>query len=397
MFPFKGYRVNEVRFSPRKVQVFLHPDRRKALWCIECGERVRPKNSTWQQAFDLPFGSAGLIEIHYLARQVCCGLCKTWNTFVPAGINARYRATERLMRMASRLAAHLPLSRVAEFLGLHDTRIKRWDKAILLQEIPDPVLDDLEFLLIDEKSIGKGHNYITIVMNAITGEVVHLAEGKRKDSLKAFFDSLTRWQKEYIKAVAMDRSGSYYACVREELPHADITFDKFHLVKNFNEVIDEVRREEVKKADDEGKPFIKGQRYNLFRRPENLSIAQSESLEELLATNAHLNTVYLLVDDFRDLLDERDPERLKGGLTRWCGWAIESGLPSVVRFARNLMKRSESVVNIARWGLTNGLLEGFNNKIARLVRRGCGYRDLKYLFLKMRQAAQIPKLSICEG
>jgi transposase len=397
MFPFKGYRLHEVRFLPEKVQAVLLPDRRKALYCPECSERLTPRKSLLQCALDLPCGCSGLVEILYVARQACCTLCGTWSTFVPPGISSAHRATERLMRFASRLAAHLPMRRVAEFLGLHDTRVRRWDKAVMQQEIPDPALDDLQFLLIDEKSVGKGHAYITIVMNAVTGEVVHLAEGRRKDALQAFFDSLTRWQKEYIKAVAMDRSGSYYACVREELPHADVIFDKFHLVRNFGEVVDEVRRQEAKEAADEGRAFIKGQRYNLLRRPENLSAAQWTSLEELLVANENLNKVYFLLDDFRDLLDERNPMRLEAGLTRWCDWALESGLGAVMRFARNLKKRARCVVNIARWGLTNGLLEGFNNKIARIIRRGCGYRDLRYLFLKIRQAAQLPKLSIREG
>jgi transposase len=396
MFAFVGHRLHEVRFSPEKVQVVLRPDRRKALWCPECGERVRARRSQSQYALDLALGGVGLVEIHYQARQACCTLCHGWTTFIPPGISAPHRATWRLMRTASRLAAHLPLSRAAQFLGLHDTRLRRWDKAVMQQEIPDPVLDNLEFLLIDEKSIGKGHDYITVVMNAVTGEIVHLAEGKRKDSLRAFFDTLTRWQKKFIKAVAMDRSGSYYACVREELPHVDVVFDKFHLVKNFNEVVDEVRRQEVKKSADEHKPFIKGQRYNLLRRPENLSQAQSESLEQLLAANEDLNIVYLLLDDFRDLLNVKSAPSLQAALARWCGWALACGLKPVVRFARNLMKRSASVVNIARWRLTNGLLEGFNNQIARIIRRGCGYRDNRYLFLKLRQAAQMPKLSLCE-
>ena len=396
MFPFDGHRLHEVRFSPEKVQVVLRPDRRRALWCPECGERVTERKSHQQRALDLAFGGVGLVEILYQARRACCTLCHRWTTFIPPGISAPHRATWRLMRTASRLAAHLPLSRVAQYLGLHDTRVRRWDKAVIEQEIPDPTLDDVEFLLIDEKSIGKGHDYVTVVMNAMTGEIVHLARGKRKDSLRAFFDKLTRWQKEHIKAVAMDRSGSYYACVREELPHVDVVFDKFHLVKNFNDVVDEVRRQEVKNATDEDKPLIKGQRYNLLRRPENLSEAQAASLEQLLAVNADLNTVYLLLDDFRDLLNERSPARLEAAFTRWCRWALDCGLAPVVRFARNLMKRPESVLNIARWGLTNGLLESFNNQIARIIRRGCGYRDIRYLFLKLRQAVRVPKLSLCQ-
>jgi len=397
MFSFDGHRLHEVRFSPEKVQVSLLPDRRKALWCPECGQRVQVRRSHTQCVLDLAFGSIGLVEIHYQARQACCTLCHCWTTFIPPGMSAPHRATWRLMRTASRLAAHLPLSRAAQYLGLHDTRVRRWDKAVMRLEIPDPALDDLEFLLIDEKAIGKGHDYVTVVMNAVTGEILHLAEGKRKDSLRVFFDTLTRWQKQHIKAVAMDRSGSYYACVREELPHVDVVFDKFHLVKNFNEVVDEVRRQEVQNSAGEHKPFIKGQRYNLLRRPENLSEAQSESLEQLLAINENLNKVYLLLDDFRDLLNVKNPARLEAGFNRWCRWALDSGLKPVVRFARNLMKRTNCVLNIARWRLTNGLLEGFNNQIARIIRRGCGYRDTRYLFLKLRQAAQIPKLSLCEG
>ena len=233
MFPFDGHRLHEIRFSPDKAQVILLPDRRKTLRCPECGERVRTRKTEWRKALDLPLGSTSLVEILYVARQAFCGLCRRWTTFIPPGLSASHRATWRLMRTASSLAAHLPLSRVAEFLGLHDTRVRRWDKAVLEKDIPEPTLDDLKFLLIDEKAIGKGHAYVTVAMNAETGEVVHLAEGKRKDSLKAFFDQLTRWQKEFIEAAVMDRSGSYYACVREELPHADVVFDKFHLVKNF--------------------------------------------------------------------------------------------------------------------------------------------------------------------
>ena len=187
MFPFDGHRLQEVRFSPGKVQVILRPDRGRALWCPECGERVKARKCITHCALDWALAGIGLVEIHYQARQACCALCHRSTTLIPSGISAAHRATWRAMRTASGLAAHLPLSRAARYLGLHDARVRRWDKAVM-QQIPDPALTDLNCMLLNYRFGGHTRDYIPIVMNAVTGTVVYLAEGKRKDPLRAFFD-----------------------------------------------------------------------------------------------------------------------------------------------------------------------------------------------------------------
>ena len=80
----------------------------------------------------------------------------------------------------------------------------------------------------DEKAIGKGHHFLTVVLDADTGEVLHLAEGKRKASLQGFFDKLTLKQKKSIKVVGIDRAGAYKAVMDKEIPNADSVYDKFH-------------------------------------------------------------------------------------------------------------------------------------------------------------------------
>ena len=119
-----------------------------------------------------------------------------------------------------------------------------------MKTLPDPDLDNIRALLIDEKSIGKGHHYLTVVLNADTGETLFLGEGKRKATLDQFLES-----------------GSYQASVKEHIPDADIVYDKFHIIANYNEVIDNIRRREWRQAEEDDKPFIKGQRFNLFRNP----------------------------------------------------------------------------------------------------------------------------------
>ena len=103
----------------------------------------------------------------------------------------------------------------------------------------------------------------------------------------------------------MDRSGAYYEVVREELPHADIVFDKFHLIANYHAVIDEVRRNEWRRANLEDRDVIKGQRYNLFRNPWNRTPKQTRSLMALLHVNRNLAIVYILKDALRKLWSYR--------------------------------------------------------------------------------------------
>jgi transposase len=174
----------------------------------------------------------------------------------------------------------------------------RYDRYILQTELPAPNLDGLEALLIDEKYLGKA-GFVTLVLNARSGELLWLAEGRGKDALDGFFAKLSAEQKASIAAVGIDRSGAYRAAVEARLPDADIVFDKFHLISNLGEVINKVRRRTQAQMDVEGRSLIKGQRYNLLRNPENLSSDGRRQLDLLLAANRDLSIVYLLKDAFK--------------------------------------------------------------------------------------------------
>ena len=112
-----------------------------------------------------------------------------------------------------------------------------------------------------------------------------MAKAKRKATLDQFLSSLTAAQKASIECVGIDRGGSYQASVKEHLPDADIVYDKLHIIANYNDVIDQIRRREWRQAEEENKPFIKGQRFNLFMNPENLTPKRESSLKELLTMN----------------------------------------------------------------------------------------------------------------
>lgn len=392
LYAFKGYRVRRADFSNAGSKVFLNHDKRFKIRCPHCqATRFRRHRTTPQVALDLPASSSRLVELHYDAVQIHCLACKQYRTILPPGIDPNAQATCRLMRFASRLARRLPINHVAEFIPVSPATIYRWDTAVLEKTLPEPDLDNLNYLLVDEKCIrkkGTGPKFVTLVLNGETGELLSMTEGRKKESLQAFTDLLSEKQARDIKAVGLDRAGAYYQVVREDLPRAEVVFDKFHIVRNFNAVIDEVRRAEVKNADKAGKKFIKGQRFNLFRRAENRTEKQTARLEELLAVNKPLFEVHLLGEQLQEFWNYTYGAWAERYLADWCQWAKESGLKPVLRFAKGLWESREGLIAYFRHGITSGLIESFNATAQRVMQRCCGVRNLHYLWLKLRQESR---------
>ncbi|MCK5784542.1 MAG: ISL3 family transposase, partial [Desulfobacterales bacterium] len=347
------------------VIVRLRRHRKYKLTCPICNQRARENRVVRQAAKDLPLGTVNLVEIIYEAVQGYCRSCKTYFTALPPGIDNNAKATRRLMHYVCRLCRFMPVDKIPFFLPMSTSTARRWDKKILSEYLPDPDLDNLRVILVDEKSIGSHHHYVTVVINGDTGEVLHLAEGKKKESLSAFFDKLTAEQILNIKAVGMDRAGAYKSVVSQYAPKAAIVFDKFHLVANYNHAIDNVRRSQWREAEEEHKSFIKGQRYNLFRNPENLKPEQKASLQELLNINEPLFKAYVLKDSLKKLWSYVYTRSAEKYLDKWISLANESELKHLVSFAKGLDRDRKEILSFIRHRITSAKLEAFNATISR--------------------------------
>ena len=261
----------------------------------------------------------------------------------------------------------------------------RYDRDVLEADLPPPNFDNIRALLVDEKAVHKGHGYVTSVLNADTGELLHLHEGKKKASLEAFFENLNDEQKASVEAVCIDRNGAYRAVIKEQLPDAAVVYDRFHLIQNINRAIDKVRREAYLEADAEGKNVIKGQRFNLYRNPENLSNTGEVALSYLLDINKKLNIAYVLKDQFRLVWTYSKAGWARRFLQSWAWWAKASGVQLMVRFAKGIQRDLEDIISWCRHRISNGKIEGSNSTISRIIHKSRGIRSLDYLFLKLRQ------------
>jgi transposase len=294
--------------------------------------------------------------------------------------------TRSFERLALELRESMTLKDVARYLCVSDWLVKDIEKRWLGKHFAKPRLKDLRHIAIDEIATKKGHKYLTIVMDLKTGAVVYVGPGKGAEALTAFWRSL-KASRAQVEAVAIDMSAAYYGAVCENLPDAAVVFDWFHIVKLLNDKLSELRRQLHREATDRlHKDVLKGTRWLLLKRPENLDQTRDESkrLQEALQLNTSLATAYYLKEDLRLLWEE--PTKRAAGLflDDWIRQADASGIRVLQTFAKTLARYRRGILAWYDHPLSTGPLEGTNNKIKTLKRQAYGFRDPEYFALKIK-------------
>ena len=240
----------------------------------------------------------------------------------------------------------------------------------------DPArLDQLLVIGVDEVAYRHGQNYLSVIADHLTGDVTWLGEGRNQQALGRFFDELGPARSGNLAAVSMDMSASYIAEVQARAPNAEIAFDPFHVVKLANEAVHDIRRTEARerKGTDEA-TVLKGARWALLKAPEKLHPDERLHLCEVAALNRRVYRGYLLKEELRTLY-VCGPEAAQSHLEAWLAWASRSQLAPFIKLARTLRRHTEGILAAIRLGLSNGRLEGLNNKIGVIKHRAYGFHS----------------------
>ena len=391
-FPFARMKVTgqdvHLELDHPGTLIRLEPDQRFRPVCHACGTHGRVHARGLRRFIrDLDIGPAQtLLDVTY--RRVFCSSCRGAKVEKLSFAEPSKRITERLARYVYELCKILTVEDVSRHLALDPKTVKEVDKRFLQEEFGETNYEGLEVLAIDEVALKKGpYGYMTVVMDYLTGRIVWMGEGRDKDTLDRFFGGMTEEQKRGIQAVAMDLWDPFINRVEHHCPQAKIVFDLFHLVKLYGDVIDEVRREEVRKAESrEDRRFIKGSRYLLLRNAENLRFHERARLRELLAVNERISSVYMLKDQLKMIYRYRRRGWARRALNQWREMAAQVDHPLMRRFIGCLYRHEEGILNHCDYPIGTSPLEGANNKIKVLKRKAYGFHDTEYFILKVKQA-----------
>jgi transposase len=382
-FGIVGYRYVSQLF-PEGQTVFRIEQPREKLRCSACGSQEVWSQGGSERCFQgLPIGNR---PTHFLLKvpRVICFSCGKIRQVKIGFADPKKHYTRSLERYVVELSRRMTIKDVAEHLQLGWDTVKDIVSKNLRLRFGKPKLHKLQQIAIDEINVGKGHRYLTIVLNLLTGAVVYVGDGKGGDALKLFWKRLRR-SRAKIQAVATDMSKAYIAAVRDNLPRAVHVFDHFHVIKLYNEKLSNFRRALFNALTAQGQKLLKGIRWLLLKNPENLDPKKKEPqrLERALSLNEPLAAVYYMKEDLRQLWGQATKHAARRFLEDWLACARASGIRMLEQFANTLEEHQEGILNYYDYPISTGPLEGTNNKIQLMKRNAYGYRDQEFFKLKI--------------
>ena len=240
------------------------------------------------------------------------------------------------------------------------------------------LLDGLIAVAIDEVKYKKGHRYLTVVCDHMTGKVIWAAKGRSKDTVNAFFDQLGDHRSLALQFVTADGAEWIRDVVALRAPDAIVCMDTFHVIGWATKALDEVRRAEWNQLRHAGRANaakeFKGLRFLLRRNWEHLTMGQRETIWALETANRRTFRAFTLKEELRDIF-AMGLWPARRALDSWLAYASRSKLAPFVKLARTIRRYRASIEATIEWQLTNGIAESNNASIGRLRTNARGFHD----------------------
>jgi transposase len=372
------WKVKESIFDPesKRLDIVLHFARGSTFTCPDCEERGLKAHDTVKKTWrHLNFFQHDAYLTAKVPR-IKCKKCGVKLVDIPwarpgSGFTLLFEA------MIMTLAKAMPVKTISEFVGEHDTRLWR-----LIHHYVDLGRDAADYSEVqevgfDETSSKRGHDYVSLFVDLAGPNILFATPGKDSSTVKRFKEDLIKHggSEENIKQICCDMSPAFIKGVEEQFPEAELTFDKFHIVKVVNDAVDRVRREEQKEH-----PELTRSRYAWLKNPQNLTQKQADKLNSLIVKKLNLKTsrAYHIKLNFQEIFNQ-PLEAAESLLKKWFFWATHSRLQPIIDAAYTIKRHWNGVLQWFKSQITNGILEGLNSLIQSAKSRARGYRTNKNL------------------
>jgi transposase len=371
----KAHTVTKVEETERYMVVHIDRLGGRLLRCGVCRQRCRKVHSVrkareWR---DLSMRKLPL-KLRYRPRRVLCPRCGLRVEDFPWA-EPWARATTALSNAVAILAREMSWQGTARHYGLNWKSVATIVKRAVGHGLRHRKRPPVHVIGMDEVSRRKGQVYLTVVYDLERRVLLWVGEDRTEEAVKKFFtQEMGRRRCHTLQVVCMDMWAPYAKLVREHAVNARILFDRFHIVKHLNEAVDGVRRELWRKLASKEKVTVKGTRWLLLKNPWNLTHDQNERLSTLVGWNTPLVRAWYLKEAFQLFWDYKQPWRAEQHLRKWMSSAMRSKLEPFKKFASMLRSHLDGILPWTKIRLSNGAVEGMNNKIKSISHRSFGFR-----------------------
>ncbi len=373
----QGFRVVSVKNTAGGLEAKLSPDGRFTPRCGVCGHQAVYRDTRPERRFrHVPLWG---IDVHllYTPRRVICRHCGGVHVEAMPWVAGKRHFTKALMVTLATWAQRLTWQQVAELFRCSWSTVAAAVDEAVVYGLANRDLSDITHIGIDEISRKRGQVYVTNVYDLKSRLLVWSGEGRAKKTLEGFFEWFGEERTAQLQGVCCDMWRPYIDVVKERAPQAILVFDKFHIVQHLIQAVDQVRRDEIREKGKTHKELMTKTRYIWLKNPWNLTDKQRLRLSVLEGLNLKINRAYLLKEAFREFWNYSCPGWAKRCLDKWFWWATHSRLKPMRDFAWMLRRHQEDLLNYFRMPISNGAVEGLNNKAKVISHKAYGFRTAK--------------------
>lgn len=274
--------------------------------------------------------------------------------------------------------------------------VKEFEKEYMKEKLKNRGEINPEVLGIDEVSIKKGHTYRIIVSDLKNKLPIWIGgNGRKEEDMQMFYNWLGKKKCANVKLAVMDMWKAFEKSAKANIPQAAILYDKFHVLRHLGKALEKIRISEYKKVSQDKRKFIKGQKYTLLSKGENLNAKGKKSLEKLFEVNEKLSKAYILKESFEQLWSYKSEVWAKKFFENWKETALREELTPYISFTKLIEKHWDGIAAYCKKEnkVSLGFVEGFNNKIRVIQRRAYGLKDEEYFRLKVL-TCMLPELDL---
>jgi len=371
-----AWRVDEVDLDLDGMQVVIELSHAGGtLVCPECGQTCsqadRAPLRTWRHLDTMQFTTI----IRAATPRCRCSECGVKTISVPwSGKHSRFTLMFEAMAIEVLLAC-ANVSKAAGLLGLHWEAVHTIIKRAVERGLDRRSLEGMTHVGMDEKSFGKGHDYVSVLTDLDHHRVLEVAPERTIEASDRLWETLTEQQRSNIASVSMDMWQAFMTSAEKNVPEAEIVHDKFHISKYLGEAVDKVRRSEHRELLADGDERLTGSRQLWLYNAENLDEDRLDELLELQQSDLKTGRAWTIKEHFRHFWVYVYPGSAKRFFERWYSWAIRSRLEPIKKVARMLKAHLPGLLSYFRHHVTNAMAEGFNSRIQSIKSSARGFRN----------------------
>jgi transposase len=387
-----NWEVKESRFEPASGTVFLEICETPKLWdlvrCPQDGGLVfcydHTEVLTWRHLNVFQHRC----EITCRLPRGKCRQCGHVFRVRPPWEGLSMHFTKEFEAFALLLMREMPVSKVADLVSETDTRLWR----MLFRQV-DAAYAEADFsnvccIGVDEMSVRKGHEYISVFADLLAKRVIFATEGKDRETWVKFVEALEKHNghRHAITQASMDMSAAYQKGVKENCRNAQVVFDKFHIIKNISEAVDKVRQAEVRVGGQGVWESLHKSQWLWRKNPENLTDKEQARLAKIQDKNLCTAKAYQMRLVLQDIYRSSNAATARHRFKVWCRWVRWVArfykfnlFASMVKAAQMVENHLAGILAHWKWGVTNAFMEGLNSVFSATKRKARGYRSTTHL------------------